>query len=126
MNKSDILNFIQTSPKPVTKREISDAFGIRGTEQRIELKKILRELENENVIAKKPGGAYGAPEGLEEMLVIEISDIDIDGDVFAKPVTWDREGNDVPIQVSGRVVVDIDSFNRFSPYPVRYLRDWNA
>ncbi|KAJ9149384.1 AAA ATPase family protein [Pleurostoma richardsiae] len=41
-------------------------------------------------------------------------------------ITWDREGNEVPIQVSGRVIVDIDSFNRFSPYRVRYMKDWNA
>ena len=27
MNKSDILNFILSSPKPVTKREVSDAFA---------------------------------------------------------------------------------------------------
>ncbi len=28
--------------------------------------------------------------------------------------------------MSGRIVVDIDSFNRFSPYPCRWLSDWNA
>jgi len=43
-----------------------------------------------------------------------------------KAITWDREGNEVPIQVSGRIIVDIDSFNRFSPYSTRYLNDWNA
>ena len=90
MNKSDILNFIQTSPTPVTKREISDAFHIKGTEFRIELKKILRELEKEQLIAKKPGGAYGSPEGLDEIMVVEVTEIDIDGDVFARPVTWDK------------------------------------
>ncbi|KAH8879789.1 ATPase [Thozetella sp. PMI_491] len=40
-------------------------------------------------------------------------------------ITWDREGNEVPIQVTGRIVVDIGSFNRFSPYRTRYLSDWN-
>ncbi|KAK3366831.1 P-loop containing nucleoside triphosphate hydrolase protein [Lasiosphaeria ovina] len=43
-----------------------------------------------------------------------------------KAVTWDREGNEIQIQVSGRIIVDIESFNRFSPYRVRYLNDWNA
>ncbi|EFQ31520.1 ATPase [Colletotrichum graminicola] len=42
-------------------------------------------------------------------------------------VTWDREGNEVPIQVEGRVVIDINSFNRFSPYyNTRYTSDWTA
>ncbi|KAK3941972.1 ATPase [Diplogelasinospora grovesii] len=41
-------------------------------------------------------------------------------------ITWDRDGNEVPIQVSGRIIVDIDSFNRFSPYPCRWLGDWSA
>ncbi|KAI1343240.1 ATPase [Xylariaceae sp. FL0016] len=40
-------------------------------------------------------------------------------------ITWDREGNELPIQVSGRIVVDIESFNRFTPhYNRRYLSDW--
>jgi hypothetical protein len=41
-------------------------------------------------------------------------------------ITWDQQGNEVPIQVSGRIVIDIDSFNRYSPYPQRYLSNWNA
>ncbi|OLN92259.1 ATP-dependent zinc metalloprotease FtsH 2 [Colletotrichum chlorophyti] len=41
-------------------------------------------------------------------------------------ITWDNEGNEVPIQVEGRIVVDINSFNRFSPYRKRYLDDWTA
>ncbi|RXG48361.1 hypothetical protein VDGE_07658 [Verticillium dahliae] len=41
-------------------------------------------------------------------------------------ITWDREGNEVPVDVSGRIVVDIKSFNSYSPYPSRYLRDWRA
>ncbi|KAF6817782.1 AAA ATPase family protein [Colletotrichum sojae] len=41
-------------------------------------------------------------------------------------ITWDREGNEVPIQVDGRIVVDINSFNSFSPYYPRYLSEWTA
>ncbi|KAL2258743.1 hypothetical protein VTK26DRAFT_7813 [Humicola hyalothermophila] len=42
-----------------------------------------------------------------------------------KAITWDREGNELECQITGRIVVDIDSFNRFSPWRVRYLNDWN-
>ncbi|KAL0941416.1 AAA ATPase family protein [Colletotrichum truncatum] len=41
-------------------------------------------------------------------------------------ITWDRENNEVPIQVDGRIVVDISSFNSYSPYYPRYLDDWSA
>ncbi|KAK4185746.1 mitochondrial sorting [Podospora australis] len=43
-----------------------------------------------------------------------------------KAITWDREGNEVECQINGRIVVDIESFNRFSPWRVRYLNDFNA
>lgn len=43
-----------------------------------------------------------------------------------KAITWDREGNEVEVQINGRIVVDIESFNRFSPWRVRYLNDFNA
>lgn len=43
-------------------------------------------------------------------------------------VGWDQQGKEVPVEVTGRVVVDIESFNRFSPWtaPRRYVDDWNA
>lgn len=41
-------------------------------------------------------------------------------------ITWDQESREVPIQVTGRIIVDIDSFNKYSPYSVRYVSDWNA
>lgn len=41
-------------------------------------------------------------------------------------ITWDREGNEVPIQITGRIVVDIQSFNRSNMFRRRHLSDWNA
>lgn len=41
-------------------------------------------------------------------------------------ITWDREGNEVPIQITGRIVVDIQSFNRSNMWRRRILSDWNA
>jgi hypothetical protein len=43
-----------------------------------------------------------------------------------KAINWDRDGNEIECQVTGRIVVDIDSFNRFSPWRVRYLNEWHA
>ena len=41
-------------------------------------------------------------------------------------ITWDNEGREVQIQISGRIVVDNDSFNRYSPYPVRGVNRFNS
>lgn len=41
-------------------------------------------------------------------------------------ITWDSQGEEVPIQVSGRVVIDIHSFNRGNMWRRRWLDDWSA
>ena len=91
LNQSDILEFIQNSPAPLTKRQISQAFKIKGSEDRVALKKILRELVQDGVIVKQPGGGYSVPDGLPSVCVIEVCEIDIDGDVFARPTEWNAE-----------------------------------
>ncbi|KAI1322178.1 ATPase [Xylariaceae sp. FL0255] len=44
----------------------------------------------------------------------------------AMAITWDREHNEVPIQVNGRIVLDIASFNRYMPIYRRYTGEWKA
>lgn len=41
-------------------------------------------------------------------------------------ITWDRQGEEMPIQISGRIVVDIHSFNRSNMWRKRWLSEWNA
>lgn len=41
-------------------------------------------------------------------------------------ITWDRQGEELPVQLSGRIVVDIKSFNRSNMWRKRYLTEWNA
>ncbi|KAF2103624.1 ATPase [Rhizodiscina lignyota] len=40
-------------------------------------------------------------------------------------ITWDDRGNEKTIQLSGRIIVDTGSFNRFSPYECRYINNFN-
>ena len=91
LDKQKIFEFIQNSPSPQTKREIARAFGIKGGENRVALKQILKALENDGSITKMSGGTYTTPEGLPPVSVIEVSEIDIDGDVLAKPMEWNAE-----------------------------------
>ncbi len=51
-SKKQILDWIKENPKKSSKREISKAFGIKGS-MRIELKRILKELALEGKIEKK-------------------------------------------------------------------------
>jgi len=90
LTKEKIFAFIQSSDAPVTKREIARSFGIKGGENRVALKQILKKLEAEGTIAKQPGGAYSVPHGLPPVGVVEITEIDIDGDVMARTLEWDE------------------------------------
>lgn len=89
LDKAIILKLIADSPNPLTKREIMRAFGIKGDDRR-DIKDALRELENENKIVKQPGQTYALPEDLPSVIVAEVNEIDIDGDMFARPVEWDE------------------------------------
>lgn len=91
LSEHSLLDFIRSSPKPLTKRELAQAFHIKGGENRVALKQILKRLEKSGQIIKQAGGAYAVPDGLPEVTIIEVTDIDIDGDEFAKAVDWNEE-----------------------------------
>lgn len=99
-DKASILRLIAESPTPLTKREITAAFHVKGDEDRRIIKDTLRELEAEGAIIKQPGQEYAVPEGLPSVSIIEITDIDVDGDVFARPTEWhDAQGPAPKIEV---------------------------
>jgi len=89
LDPSEILKFIRSSNKPVTKREVARAFGIKGGENRVALKQILKKLEKDSVISKQPGGIYSVPGGLPPVGVVQVVEITADGDVFARLGEWD-------------------------------------
>ena len=88
--KEDILRLLADAPAPMTKREIVRAFGITGDLRR-PMKALLREMEANGHIVKQPGQIYSVPEALPAVTVVQVSEIDIDGDVFARPADWDEE-----------------------------------
>lgn len=83
-----VFDFIVASPVSVTKRQIARAFNIKGGENRVALKQILKKLEKDGSVIKQAGGAYSAAEGLPPVAVLIVHEIDVDGDVFAKPLEW--------------------------------------
>ena len=50
--KEEILNWISENPTLTAKRDIAKAFGIKGA-ARIDLKRLLKELEAEGHLAKR-------------------------------------------------------------------------
>jgi len=91
----DIIDYLAQSATPQTKRELVRAFGIRG-DDRIGFKKLLRRLERDGDLIKQAGGGFTIPDGLPAVSVIEVHDIDVDGDVFAKPAKWNKDNEPLP------------------------------
>ena len=88
--KDQIHKFLNDLGSSLTKRELIDAFHIKG-EERVPFKRILREMEDEGLVIKEGGKSYRVPDALPAVTVIEVTEIDIDGDVIAKPAEWNDE-----------------------------------
>ena len=89
-SREEVLRFIHDSPDRSGKREIARAFGISGTD-RMRLKRLLRELGDEGLIARGRRRSSYAAGGLPPVTVIEITGIDIDGELYARPTQWNGE-----------------------------------
>ncbi|MFP7569242.1 ribonuclease R [Marivita sp. S2033] len=88
--KSDILEWISANPTLTAKREIAKAFGIKGA-ARIDLKRLLKELEAEGHLEKRKK-TYRDPDRLPPVSVLQIKEPTPDGDLFAQALEWHGEG----------------------------------
>ena len=91
-SKDEVLAWISQNPTLSSKRDIAKAFGIKGGD-RIELKRILRELEAEGHLEKRRK-TYRDPDKLPPVSVLEVTEITPDGDIFARPMEWQGEGQE--------------------------------
>ncbi|MFP4043597.1 MAG: ribonuclease R [Rhodosalinus sp.] len=89
-SKDDILRWVEDNPTLTSKRDIAKAFGLKGAE-RIELKRLLKELEDEGHLEKRKKG-YRDPDRLPPVTVLEVAEPDAEGDLFARPLEWHGEG----------------------------------
>ncbi len=90
--KQEVLEWISENPTLTSKRDIAKAFGIKGA-ARIDLKRILRELEAEGHLQKRKR-SYRDPEKLPPVSVLQITESDADGDLYARPLEWQGEGEE--------------------------------
>ncbi|MBU2959369.1 ribonuclease R [Citreicella sp. C3M06] len=88
--KTDILDWISANPTLTSKRDIAKAFAIKGA-ARIDLKRILKELETEGHLSRR-SKTYRDPDRLPPVTVLQIKAPDDNGDLFAQPLEWHGEG----------------------------------
>jgi ribonuclease R len=98
--KEDILKFIKSSAANLGRREIARAFDIKG-DDRIDLKRILKELAADGLIADTRRGLR--KETLPQVAVIVVRTQDRNGDLVGAPLQWDEDEDGVP----PRILLDI-------------------
>ena len=89
-SKTEILDWIAGNPGLSARRDIAKAFGLKGAE-RIELKRLLKELEAEGTLERRRK-TYRDAEKLPPVAVLTILAPDSHGDQFARAVEWQGEG----------------------------------
>jgi ribonuclease R len=84
-----IVAFIRANPGKIGTREIAREFGLKNAD-RVELKRILRELADDGTIAKR-GRKVLEPAALPPTVMADITGRDTDGELLATPTEWDEE-----------------------------------
>lgn len=97
-SRDEVIRFIEENPKSTGKREIGRAFGIKGSD-RIWLKQLLRELQDDGVIQKR-AKTYAQPGDLPPVTVLDIKTRDRDGGLIARPVQWNESVQGAPPNVA--------------------------
>jgi ribonuclease R len=96
-SRDAILAFVRAHPGKVGTREIAREFGLKNAD-RVELKRILRELAEEGAIAKQ-GKKIHEPAALPPTVMADITGRDSDGELIATPTEWDEEQSGAPPKI---------------------------
>ena len=94
---ADILQFIADSPGVVGKREIAQAFSVKGADK-IGLKKLLKDMEQRGDLKGKRR-RFTSKNGLPPVGVVEVQGTDKDGDLFGRFVSEDAASAPVPLLI---------------------------
>lgn len=89
-SKEAILQWIADHPTETAKRDIAKAFGIKGA-ARIDLKRILKELEEEGHLQKRSRSTREYDK-VPPVALLQVSGMDTDGDLMARAVEWSGRG----------------------------------
>src|SRR4051795_10888714 len=89
-SRKQILDFIASSDQPAGKREIARAFGLSG-QDKIELKRLLKDMADEGLIDSSPGRAFHQSGGVPKATVLRVQAVDDGGTLWATPEQWHAE-----------------------------------
>jgi ribonuclease R len=89
-SRKQILDFIASSGQPAGKREIARAFHLAG-QDKIELKRLLKDMADEGLIDSSPGRAFHKVGGVPKVTVLRVQSVDDSGAVWAVPEQWHAE-----------------------------------
>ncbi|MEQ1752702.1 MAG: ribonuclease R [Micropepsaceae bacterium] len=89
VSREELLVFLEQNPE-ATKRDIARHFDIRGG-AKIALKRALADLSQEGVLKRQPGRKFIRAGQLPEVSVVEVIDVDTDGEMLCNPANWDSE-----------------------------------
>ena len=101
--KDDILQWISDNPTQTSKRDIARAFGIKGA-ARIDLKRLLKELEAEGHLQKRKK-TYRDPDKLPPVAVLQVAEVTPDGDLMARAMEWHGEGDAPVVSIIARAAI---------------------
>ena len=94
-SKEAILAFIEESATPVTRKELVRAFGLRGSD-RAQLRAVISELEEAGQLAPTGRRRYAAAGTLPPVTVVQVTGLDPDGELLARPLQWPAD-KDPPV-----------------------------
>ncbi len=94
--REQVLAFISESEEPAGKREISKAFGLKGTEK-IALKALLKDMAEEGLIDGNRS-AFHRLGGVPRVTVLRVLEIE-DGQPLAIPDTWQPDDGAPPPRI---------------------------
>src|SRR5438270_13611691 len=100
-SRKQILDFIASSDQPAGKGEIARAFGLSGQEK-IELKRLLKDMADEGLIDSSPGRAFHQAGGVPKVTVLRVQSVDDGGNVWAVPEQWHAEAPPPRLRVMER------------------------
>jgi ribonuclease R len=96
--RAEIVDYIAKSPTPLARRDILRAFKVEPGD-RLALKAMIREIERAGPVERTGRRRFKAKGSLPRVGVIEVTGLDLDGEVVARPVAWHEETPPPPILV---------------------------
>lgn len=89
-DRDRIKAYIEESNRPLDKRDIAKAFGLKGA-QRSALRDLLKEMADDGLIDRGHKKKIAAKGALPEVLVLSVYRLDADGEPWARPASWDED-----------------------------------